>query len=456
MASNENAADQEIVGNQFDPDAKREAEKKLKDLKKANLRSVFGGGMGRLSLVLVGLVFLGIFVIGAYKIFGKKGPVAAPVPANNAMIDAPGSQGADSYAANDMEAQMRRQRNQQQAEEARASGSAYIAPPVLKAEPAPEIKTEPAKGPDAPRGTPEEQRRQLQAQAQQQAGASVPDPSAAAAQQRRDAQMAEIKQLRDNLKKDEIMPQIMVASGLGWKGEAVKPFSTSNYSLPDRTKAQQTAVASPVAGSTTTTTLPTVAKTPLFTAGEACYGTLDYGINTDNPGNVAIATIPLCKGQKNVKVIGKYEFKDQAQAVSVSFDKMAIPGKQTMPIQAIAIDEKTWGTGIADEVDNHTLRRFGMTAIASFMSGMGKAAQVAVGTTTTTTNGLASQTTTVQEPMSASRQLKIALGEMGQQAGDQLKRQNENIKPTVKVYGSKESDRGIGIVFLADVYEEKK
>lgn len=452
MASNEVVADQDIVGSQFDPDSQREVEKKMKDLKKSNLRSVFGGGIGRLSLFIVGFAFLSIFAIGAFKIFGKKGATAAPPPATNAMIDAPGSQGADSFAANDQEAQMRRQRNQQQAEEARASGSAYIAPPVLKSEPQPEAKPlDPTKGLDGPKGTPEDQRRQLQSKPQQQSGA--PDPSVVAAQQRRDAQLGEVKQLRESLKKDEIMPQILVASGLGWKGESIKPFATSNYSLPDRTKTQQPSSSTPTTASLASSSL---AKTQLFAAGDSCYATIDYGINTDNPGNVVIATVPLCKGQKNMKVVGKYEFKDQAQAVAISFEKLSIPGKPMIAIQAIAIDDKTYGTGIVDDVDNHTFRKFGMTALASFMSGMGKAAQVAVGTTTTLSTGLNSQTQTIQEPMTAARQAKIAMGEVGQQEGDQLKRQNENLKPTVTVYGSKDKDRGIGIVFLTDVFDEKK
>ena len=466
MATNENVVDQEVVGNQFDPDARREADKKLKDLKKSNMSSVFGSGAGRLSLVFVGLAFLAVLAIGAFKIFGKKGPIATPPPATNAIIAAPSAQGGDSYAVNEQEAQMRRQRNQQQADEARASGSAYIAPPVLKAEPQVDAKGTPVdataiKGPEGPKGTPEEQRRQLNTTAQLQgAGFLAPDQAAVAEQQRRDALQVEIKKYRDTLQEKEVMPQIKAASGLGWKGDGVRVFSTSSYGLPDRTKAQP-AQATPATAAAASggagTPLPATAKTQLFAAGDACYGTVDYGINTDNPGNVVFATVPLCKGQKNMKVVGKYDYKDQAQAVAFTFDKLAIPGKPTIPIQAIGIDDKTYSTGIADDVDTHSFRRFGMTALASFISGMGKAAQVVVGTTTTTSTGLSAQTVTVQEPMTTRRQMQIALGETGQQEGELIKRQNEAIKTTIKVNGSsKDVDRGIGIVFLSDVFEEKK
>lgn len=449
--NDQNVADQELVGSRFDPDAQRESEKKLKDLKRANLGSVFGGGMGRLSLVFVGIGFAVIFSIGAYKIFGKKAIVAPPPSAKEAMISAPSAQGADSFAATDQEAEMRRLRNQQQAAEAKATGAAYIAPPVLKPEP---VVSETVKAPEGPKGTPEDQRRQLQAAQQP---ANIPDPSGAAAQQRRDQQMAETMKLRDALKKDDIMPQIMVASGLGWKGESIKPFSTSYYTLPDRAKAQQAQAAATTAVAGTTTAGASAPSKPLiYSAGEACYGTIDYCINTDNPGNQVIASIPLCKGQKDLKVIGKYDFKEQAQAIAINFDKLTIPGRQAVSIQAMAIDEDTMGTGIVDEVDNHLLRRFGATALAAFITGMGKAAQLPVGTTSTTSTGLSSQSTTVQEPMTTARQTKIAMGEAGQSVGDQLKRQNEAIRATVKVCRQKDGknvgNRAIGVVFLADVY----
>lgn len=463
MASNENTEDKDIVGAQFDPDAQREAEKKLKELKKANVRAVFGGGVGRLSLIVVGIAFATLFTYGAYKIFGSKSPIAPPPSASSAMIGAPGSQGADSFPASDQEAEMRRQRNQQQAEEARTSGAAYIAPPVLK-EPQAEGAKEPyqsasteSTGPNAAKGTPEEQRVQLQEQAAQQSGSGGARASTAAEMQQRAALLGELKQLRENLKKDEIMPQIMVASGSGWKGEPVRSFATSSYTLPDRTRAvPQAAQSAANGGGAMSAQSPS--SPPTFNAGDACYGFTSISINTDNPGNDVIASIPVCKGMKDLRVIGKYELKDQAEAVSYSFTKLTIPGRGTFPIQAIAINEKTYGTGIADSVDNHYIRRFGVTAVASFISGMGKAAQIVTGDTTTTSTGVSSQTTTTQSPMTTGRQMKIAAGETAQQIGDELRAQNQNIRPTIIVYGPQDKNKstGIGIVFLSDVVIDEK
>lgn len=460
--ANENVADQEIVGNKYDPEADKAAEKKLKELKSANYRAVFGGGAGRLSLIAVGVAFIGIFVVGAYNIFGKK---PAPPPsrqAEAAMIPAPGASAGDTFAASEGEAQMRRERNLEAAKEAQASGAAYIAPPVLKpqTDPQPQTDTAAAKPADAPRLSPEEQRREMQAKAQQQASANVIDPSAAAASQRRSQEIAELEKLRQSLKEKEIMPQVMVASGLGWKGEPVKGYGSSYYSLPDRSKEQQAAAtaAAANAASTGTAAKTATAKAPVFGMGEECFANLDYCINTDNPSNKVMATIPVCKGYKNVKVSGVYEYKDQAQGVSMTFDKMSIPGQPQLAIQAMGIDDKT-GPGIADDVDNHYVRRWGMTAVAAFVSGLGKAAQVPIGTIATSNTGLSTQTTTVQEPMTTARQVKIAAGEVGQQMGNQLQKQGDNVKTTIKVGSPKDGggcDRGIGVVFLSDVYAEKK
>lgn len=451
--------DKDIVGTQFDPDAQREAEKKVKELKKANLRAVFGGGIGRISLIFVGIAFATLFSVGAFKLFGKKETAQTQKSASNAMIGAPSSQGADAFPATAQEAQMRRERNQEQAAAARSSGEAYIAPPVIKPPQDQANGQQQYGGMIAPKApvTPEEQRVQLQDQAERDAGAGY-GASRAQAQQRRELQLGELKQLQEQLKTDQIMPQILVASGKGWKGEPVATFSTSSFALPDRYKeiaAQQTQSGSASGGGAQESAS---SKTTLFSAGDACYGFPDMSINTDNPGNDVIATIPICKGMKDMRVIGKYEVKNQSQAVSFTFSKISIPGKGTFAVQAIGLNEQTFGTGIADEVDNHYFRKFGLTALASFVSGMGKAAQVVVGSTTTTTNGLASQTTTVQSPMSTSRQMKIAAGETAQQIGDELKAQNQNIQPTIIVYGPKDKNKntGIGILFLSDVVIDEK
>lgn len=446
MSTNETTAD--VVGNEFDPDAIKQAETKMRDLKKANLRSVFGSGVGRLSMVAFGGAVLLMIVIGGYKMFAKADAPVMP-QANNAVLNSPGAQGADAFASSEHEAQMRRQLNERQAEEARRSGSPYMAPPVLQAEDHEQKlgANDLAKADAKPTGTPEEQRIKMQ----QQSG-TVQDPSVAVAQQRRDQQYAELKQLREQLKKDEVMPQVLVAMGLGWKGEKVMPFSTSAYTVPDRSKTAQAATAQVPAN--TSTVVAATQKTRLFQAGDACYGQLDYGINTDNPGTTVIATMSECKGVKTAKVLGKYEVKEQN--IALSFDKLSIPGKGVIPIQAIAINEDTWGTGMADDVDNHYLRRFGTTALAALLAGFGKAAQIPVGTSTTTGYTTAAQTTTIQEPMTPARQAKIALGEVGQQVGEQFKAQAATVKPTIKVYGPKDGQKGIGIVFVADVYEEKK
>lgn len=453
------ANDQNPVGEGFDPDSMKEEERKLKALKKANMRAVFGAGMGRISLIVVGIVFVTLMGIGAMKLFGKHQTIAAPKPADKAVVDAPGAQSADAFVASDKEARMRSESNQQRADEARASGSAFIAPPVLKAPDQDSPPVPVVSGLAGPTASPEAQRQQLQQQQYAAQQSQAQTAAAAAAAQRRQQQIADLKQFRDKITTDSVMPQILVASGRGWKGEPVTVFSTSYYTVPDHSKSnsgqtQQSSASSSGAGngaSSTTTVRP-------FSAGDGCYAQVAYGINTDNPGNDVVADIPLCKGIKNMKVIGKYEYKDRASGVSFTFSKLSIPGHAEIAIHAIGVDEDTFSTGIADDVDNHYFRRFGMTALASIISGVGQAAQTVTGTTTTTSTGLTAQTTTVQEPMTTGREVKIALGGAGQSLGDQLKQDAQNIKTTVKVNGPKDKGgaKSIGVIFLSDVTEEKK
>lgn len=454
MASNEAHGE---VGEAFNPDSKKEEDKRLRELKAANLRAVFGSGAGRLAAFAVGGVLVTMIVIGGFKLFGKKSEAPQIQQAGpDAVLQSPGAQGGDQVAASEREAQMRREFNQQQAASASQSGSVFIAPPVLKADAnAPKLGgNDLAKSDSKAPASPEEQHQKLVAQ--QQAATSAADAAgqAQAQQQRREQEYAEMKQLRDTIKKDDVMPQVQVALGMGWKGEPVKTFATSYYTLPDRTKAAQASTA-PAAGGGATATAQETQSPPMFQAGDACYGAVDYNINTDSPGNQVVATMYPCRGVKvSSKVIGKYEVKDQV--VSFSFDKLAIPGKPQIAIQAMAINEQTWETGLADDVDNHYLRRFVGPALASILVGLGQAAQLPVGTTTSTGFGTTSQTIQTQTDMTPGRQAKIALGVMGQQVGAELSKDAQSIKPTIKVYGSKDGKKGIGIVFLADVYEAKK
>lgn len=457
----ENVEDVEEVGTTFDPDAKRTSDRLAKELKKANIRSVFGEGAGRISLIVVGITFAAMLLYGGFKLFGDSKKVAPTADARGAIADAPGG-GGDSYAASEREAQMRLQHNQQQAEAAKQSGEPFIAPPVLKtseAQPQQAAPTDATKPSVGPKKTPEEQRREITAQ---NTGA-VADPSMAAVEQRRQQQLIELKAYRDEVKK-EVMPQVLVASGAGWKGEGVKPFSTGNYALPDRTKAQaaqqaQGFGAAPGAVSSSALT----EKKQIFAFGDECYGEMSHCINTDNPGNDAIATIPRCKGFSDIRIGGKYEFKDRSEAVAITFDKLSVARRPAVTVRAVAMDDETGGTGLADDVDTHAIRRAVTTAISAVATGLGKAAQIPVGTTNTTTVGLTGQSTTVQEPPSTARQFKIAVGEAGQQFGEQWKRENDALRATVKVgcvrsdgNGGKEKGRPIKVVFMSDVYEEKK
>lgn len=436
---------------EFDPEAQRRAAKEMKALKKANLKAVFGSGIGRISLFVFGGAIMLLLTLGAYKLFGGKAPL--PKTPSNTASEAvlPGQAvSADTTVATEREAQMREELYRKQAAEARAGGQPYIAPPIRRDETAPlqPPVTKPLVETQKPAAaTPNEVDL---ANAQRGQGGSN--------QQQMDHDLNALKELVTRIKKEDVMPQVLTALG---KDDASKPrttFTTSVYAVPVKQIQAPQTTGQPQVGAAGAMGLPAAASptvagrcaTPLYQAGDGCYGILKYGINTDYPGKNAFATLYQCKGIEKATVIGKYDEADQD--VGVIFDKLAIPGRSSLSIQAIAIDDATWGTGLADDVDNHYVRRFVGTGLAALMTGIGKAASLPQGAIATT--GFAGSTTTVatQEPISATRQAKIALGEMGTAVGGEIKKQNDTLKPTKRV----NSEKNIGVVFLNDVCEEKK
>ena len=440
---------------EFDPKAHARASKELKALKKANLKAVFGSGVGRISLFVFGAASMLLLSIGAYKLFGGRAPIpTAPASSANEAILSGQVAVSDTTVGTENEAQMRETLYRRQAAAARAGGQPYIAPPINRDD-AVVAAQQPAAKPftDQPKpATPASSEVDLaNTKKNQGQGAAPNQPST-------QGNTVNIQEMVTRVKKEDVMPQVLTALGKDDVGKSRSTFSTGVYAVAPKPQAQ--VVRSPatqsVAPGTAAATAGGVAATtnqcsvPLFQAGDGCYGILRYGINTDYPGKNAFATLYQCKGIAKATVIGKYDETDQN--VGVTFDKLAIPGRPMVSIQALAIDDATWGTGLADDVDNHYARRFVGTGLAAIMTGIGKAASMAQGTVSTT--GYAGSTTTVitQEPISAERQLKMALGEVGTVAGAEMKRQNDSLKATKRV----NSEKNIGIVFLNDVCEEKK
>lgn len=463
--SNEN---KQAVGNQFDPEQVKQDQETQKQLKKENLSAVFSQGKGRLSIIAVVVTFFAVFVYGLTQLMGGGGTVQSEAKGNDAMLGTPSN--GDPRVASQEEANMRAAQNANQAGQAQQQGSPYLAPPILhsdasgvggvvgtKNDLAPAVPTQSIPVVTTPTGTlPQSQpvavagQPQPQSQTPTQNGSgtsSVPDAAQLSRQQ-------QLQLARDRVA-PEVKPQILFAMGRDKDGQPrTGGYVSVQYGLPDRTKTESAAAAansasSNGAGASQANSQSVANKKPLVDAGEMFYATLRFGANSDDGTRVAFATIHQGK-LKGTTVIGKAE--NRGESYEFTFDKLSIPGYGVLAANAIAIDESTYRTALADDVDHHTLQRYGSVFLASALTGLGRAAQIVTGTTTVTGVGNTSVASTTVDPVSARQQTKIALGEVGTTIGEELKRQNSALKPTVVV----NTNKGIGVVFISPVYEEKK
>jgi intracellular multiplication protein IcmE len=440
---------EEEIGTQFDGDTQKQTAKKVNDLKKSNIKAVFGTGIGRISFIVVSVVFVFFMIFGLYQLSKKSHPAKDSVAgsAAGAILPNQPAQG-DHMVATDEEANMRKVTIAAQAENAQKSGTPFLAPPVLKQE----AEAQKLGGSDLSsvpkgeqKGGAEAERLKIQGQQHDQGQGSQ-----SSSLQR---QLDELSKLRERLSKDEISPQMLTTLGREKDGKNMSgKIVTSYYTLPDRAiaPAAPNSIAPSNANPGESAVASMAGKTPFIGAGEAFYCQFNFGINTDASSKDVVGTCLQGK-LKGATVIGKYQPSPDNAAdadVSVTFDKLRIPGKATQAITAIAVNEETLTSGLADEVNDHSLKKFGGLFVASMLRGMGKAASIVTGQTTTTTSGAQTVQTTSVDPLSTSRQVQISLGEVGVSAGDLFLRRAESIKPTVKVNPKKT----FGLVFLADIY----
>lgn len=433
----------------FDPKAQKEGAKANKALRAANMKAVFGSGVGRISLFVVGAAIMLLMTLGAYKLFGGKAPLpAGPMTkANEAVLNGPAVSG-DATVRSEEEARMRQQLYQQQAAEAKAGQQPYMAPPIARSD-------EPAGQPAAPSFPAQQQQKPSPPTETDLAQAQRTQGQPAGSGQPMDRDMQRLRDLVDKIKKDEVSPQIQTALGRDEQGQKRAAFSTGYYPAPKHPEATSLQAAAP--GTNGTSQTPALAggaggkcAKPIIQAGDSCYAQLTYGIDTDSPGRDVFARMYQCKGIPESTVIGKY---DEAQKdVGATFDKLAIPGRSAITIQAAAFADETGRSGLADNVDNHYFQRFVATGIAALATGLGRAAQLPQGTASTTGFPGSTSTVVTQEPISGARQVKIAGGEVGTAIGAEIKKQNDSLRPTKTVNASKD----IRVVFLSDVCDEKK
>jgi intracellular multiplication protein IcmE len=179
--------------------------------------------------------------------------------------------------------------------------------------------------------------------------------------------------------------------------------------------------------------------------GSIIYSKLIGRINSDAPGPV-VAEI-LQGPFSGARLLGS--FVPSEAGVLIKFSTMTVAYKEdgeektdVVPIQAVAVDTEYLGTAMATDIDTHMFARVASAFATSFLQGLGQA--VAQSGSTTTNNGLSTQTT--NPVYSARNQLYIAGGAASGAVGNIIDQSFANKKPTITV----DADTPFGLLFLGN------
>lgn len=445
-----------------------------------NVRSVFGQGVGRISLIVLGVSAAVMLAYGGMKLFGSK---SLPEQERGAAVGVPMTPKSDPMKpVSTDEGTKRAELNNQQAADAAKSGTAYIAPPVVTDKSLDRSAQQPSTG--AAAGTsvlggvsmqpplPPTVAAVPQPVVGGNGGVVYSAPSAAGqqvAQQGAAPPQVVYQQQPEPPVDPDVKKAVMAQIGavmLSAKGEQSQQRGFATYYSKPEVNASATARASadgsvacrgvdcgdaaqaaPVSAvrASLTTSSAALNADPIVSTGDTCYATLDNGINSDDT-TIVLATIHSCPFEggeqlRQAKLIGRLE-RAQEQ-VRVTFNKLRLANsKRSIPAEAIAVTEDEARSGVGQDVDRHYFSRYFSLGMASILSGYGKAAQQTGGTTVITSGS----TTITTEPLTARRQAQIALGEMGTAFAQEIKR-DINRPTTISAPRS----MGIGVIFISDV-----
>jgi len=178
---------------------------------------------------------------------------------------------------------------------------------------------------------------------------------------------------------------------------------------------------------------------PIIPAGKILYGRIINGLNSDHPLPVLAEAV----GGRfdGVKFLGSFQ-RDNG-ALVIKFDRVIYPDGETDSIGAYAVSSGAkLRPGIATDVNNHYLYRYGSLLASAFMQGFGQAAMYsnstsypsAMGTPVIGFNG-----------MTIMQQTEMGLGQAGMMLGGQAMNAF-NTPPTVKV----PADTPVGLMIVAE------
>ena len=178
-------------------------------------------------------------------------------------------------------------------------------------------------------------------------------------------------------------------------------------------------------------------------AGSIIYAELVGRANSDNPGPVLAR---ILQGEyTGATLIGT--FQTTRNALVINFDRMSVQRSRSgdeinevVPIQAVAVDTKYIGTGLATSVNRRIFQKLAIAFTAGFAEGLGSAISSSGNTSIDTSNG----TVTTGTDLDTDEQLLSAGGQAVSEAGSILTSEFGNVPTTIIVEGG----TPIGILFL--------
>ncbi len=196
-------------------------------------------------------------------------------------------------------------------------------------------------------------------------------------------------------------------------------------------------------GSNAPAAAPIFSETPAPTTvrvGDTLYASNEYEVNSDI-GSVAVARV-LAGEFQGAKLKGK--FKLASDYLVLEYDQLILPDGTVLAVQGIAVDPVADRLFVRSAVDHHLLARWGGFLGSVYLATYGQKLEQS-GETTVVTTGSGGTTTVTQQPQYSARQInEIALGRMGGEVANEL-RKGLSQPPTVKLKAHAE----VGVLILA-------
>ncbi|WP_151193495.1 TrbI/VirB10 family protein [Cysteiniphilum sp. JM-1] len=178
---------------------------------------------------------------------------------------------------------------------------------------------------------------------------------------------------------------------------------------------------------------------PRIQAGEILFAVIHTSVNSDQKGTPVLAEV-VTGEYKGAKLIGAFQLADKS--LVIKFNMLALPGQKALAIDAFAVDPDSAQMGMASDVDNHYLSRYGSLFAASFLEGFGNAFNQSSNYYIYPYD----QKFPIQREVTVDDAIASGLGQMGTAMADEVK-QNFRRPPTVTL----NQGTSIGVLFNKDV-----